>query len=354
MRQNSAQAQQPVVPNYPPPGYPPAPYHYPSSHYYPPPGYPYYYPPPPVNQNTSSENNGLGIMINNDGSVALGGAGVSQAAAPAAAGATPAPQTQQQPQNSQQQPQQQSTTKKSKKKNKKKKKSQNQQAKSFSKNKLAEMLAQMQKDLASEKAKSALLEGRLKDADMDTDVGSNILSSSPPGTVIHNIASIPSNGQEQNANSSSSDSSSSNAPNSSLTVTQNASQNVDRTTTNTASNLFVAPKPAIVITPAVPSTPGRSSAETPARKLASEIIDKCNLVTPISKPKSTICSSSDSLNEDGGDGGSNNPKEKQVTVLSSISPIKEILAHQDDPAFVAHLHKRSGMFRDVNATYCSL
>ena len=222
---------------------------------------------------------------------------------------------------------------KKKKKNKKNKRSKAQQEKSFSKNKLADLLKKKEKELEEQKAKCAELEHKIK-------------------TVEEGLGSDDSD-MEESAETGSEGNSSSNV---------NDSNNLSADTTK---DPFVKPKPVVVGSPSknssisidnnVPRTPARTSSnvppvhgvDTPASRLCS-VVNNCNIVTPAREPKSTENSNSE-MKENGQDSGSMSTDKNKVSALSSISPIS---ARKSDES-ISQYHKRSGFFKDINARYCS-
>ena len=234
------------------------------------------------------------------------------------------PQPEQQTQQQQQQPSNSSLNKTAKKN--KKKKSKAKAARSFEKNKLAELYKKIQKELEDEKAKSAGLELKLKEAEK-MDLGAN----EDDESVSSGNISLDSNLTDPDPvpDTVSIDNSSSIPENNTFAPPQTPKQN----RTNSSS--------------APPSSSNSNIFETPAKKLAA-VIDNIHIATPIPKPKSTGCLNSDILNEDDPDKGDGTTS-SQVSSLESISPLKD----SNDPSFVADLHKNSGFFSDINARYCS-
>ena len=285
--------------------------------------------------NTASQANagsGLGFMVNRDGTV------VAQVPAAQAAGTQQPPQQQQQ-QSSASSAQNGQSSKNKNKKKKKNKKSKAQQEKSFSKNKLADLLKEKEKELKEQQAKCAELEKKLKDTenafgsdDSDMEEGGSETSGISSANSIVSVSDVPSNDKPP------------------------------ADTTNDAN--FVKPNP-VAKSPirkidsnkpkssSLMSTPKRTEnhplavhgLDTPASKLVSAV-QNCAIETPSKPSSSTANSHSDPLN---GVGKENDTSTPPVQVLKKISPLPD-----SDPDSISKYHKCSGLFKNVNARYCSL
>ena len=214
-----------------------------------------------------------------------------------------------------------------------------QQAKSFSKNKLADLLKEKEKALKEQMAKCAELEKKLKvseeglgssDSDME-DGGSETSGISSDNSVVSNASSMA----------------------------------VDNSNTTNDAN-FLKPNP-VAKSPVRPSnssttcpsslmkTPKRTEnhplathgLDTPASKLAG-VVKNCVIQTPVNSSSSTADSNSDPLNGVGKEDDNSTPS-VQVSSLKKISPLPD-----SDPDSICKYHKCSGLFKNVNARYCSL